>query len=89
MHIMVMQKGTALYLGRHGAWVEHKRLALQFKSSTQALDYCLSKQLSEVDFLLHFEDSHWDIRVPSVLNGQPLPKGARKYFPPASPAAKQ
>lgn len=76
MQILVMQKGSGLYLSPQGSWIGKKHLALHFKSSAEALDYCLNKGLSEVDFVLHFEDSQWDIRVPSVLEGKSLTKRA-------------
>ena len=82
MRILVMQQGTGLYLGQRTTWVKHKHLAVQFKTSSEAVDYCFSKGLHGVDLLLHFEDSHWDIRLRDVLSRKPLPKSARKYFPP-------
>jgi hypothetical protein len=85
MKVLVMQQG--LYLGRHGAWVQSKELAARFRTSSEALDYCVSKGLRNVDFLLRFEDSHWDIRLPGILESKTLPMPARGYFPGRSTGA--
>ncbi len=78
MQVLVQHKETGFYWGRDGSWVELKRLAMDFKTSVGALEFCARKQLKDVEILLCFNESVWDIRlqVPSHA-GQTAPSPAR------------
>ncbi len=80
MQILVQQKGTRLFLGKDGTWVEHKDLAHRFSSSAEALDHCTRNTIFGFDILLTFQDSVWDIRIPGAAepkNKKPVREQAR------------
>jgi hypothetical protein len=67
MRILVIQRATGFFLGKQGHWVKHKYLALTFPTSTEALSFCLANKLTDLDFLLHFKASSFDLRLSEIL----------------------
>lgn len=66
MEILVQQKGSRLFLGKNGIWVEQKECAERFNSSAEALEHCMRHAIHGFEILLTFQDSIWDIRLPGT-----------------------
>jgi hypothetical protein len=65
MRILLQQKTTGLYFTAEGTW-GHSGEAKDFVSSTSALEYCLTRNLSGVQLVLKFDDQPYDIVWPVV-----------------------
>lgn len=70
MRILLQQKGTGLYLTGVDAWSPHSSEAMDFVSSTAALDFCAANKLADVQLVLKFEEEQHDIVLPVVAAGQ-------------------
>lgn len=64
MRILLQQKDTGLYFKDVGAWVRNSPGALDFVSSTAAIDFCVTNKLSDVQLVLKFEEQKYDIVLP-------------------------
>ncbi len=72
MRILLQQKDTGLYLRTAGMWVPHAAEAMDFVSSTAAIDYCTANKLNGVQLVLKFTEEKHDIVMP-VIAIQPAP----------------
>jgi hypothetical protein len=64
MRILVQQKQTGLYFKDIGSWTQLNAEAMDFVSSTAAIDFCVSNKLSGVQLVLKFEEEKCDIVMP-------------------------
>ncbi len=64
MRIVLQQKDTGLYFKDIDAWVRHSSEAMDFISSTAALDFCVLNKLKGVQLVLKFEEQKYDIVLP-------------------------
>jgi hypothetical protein len=64
MRIILQQKDTGLYLNEVGLWVRDSVGAMDFVSSTTAIDFCVTNKLSDVQLVLKFEEQEYDIVMP-------------------------
>ena len=64
MQIVLQQKETGLYLTGQQTWSPESVQALEFVSSTAALDFCAAHQLTGVQLVLRFADQRYDIVLP-------------------------
>ncbi|SPE62369.1 conserved hypothetical protein [Verrucomicrobia bacterium] len=71
MRIFVQQKETGLYFKDITAWVPNTSDAMDFVSSTAAIDFCVANKLRDVQLVLKFEEEKYDIVMPMVPLGQP------------------
>jgi len=69
MRIVLQQKSTGLYFKDIDAWVRTSGEAMDFVSSTAAIDFCVLNKLSSMQLVLKFEEQKYDI----VLPVRPLP----------------
>lgn len=69
MRIFLQQRETGLYFRDINSWVQNASEAMDFTSSTAAIDFCVSNKLSAVQVVLKFEEQQYDIVLP-VLAGQ-------------------
>ena len=74
MRILLQQKGTGFYLTGVDAWSAHSSEALDFVSSTAALDFCAVNKVAEVHLVLKFDEEKHDIVLPVVGSGQRRPE---------------
>lgn len=61
MRIVLQHKKSGLYFQDIGAWTHHSSEAMDFVSSTHAIEFC---QLNKIDYLqivLKFEQENYDI----------------------------
>lgn len=64
MRILLQQKETGLYFKDVGAWIPNSSQAMDFISSTAAIDFCTTNQLTDVQLVLKFEEQQYDIVMP-------------------------
>ncbi|HVV74223.1 MAG TPA: hypothetical protein VHI52_22490 [Verrucomicrobiae bacterium] len=68
MRILLQQKETGFYFKDIGSWVRDTEQAMDFVSSTAAIEFCVTNKLPGVQMVLKFQDQKFDI----VLPVQPL-----------------
>jgi hypothetical protein len=66
MRILLQHKGTGLYLRDGDAWSGNSAEAMDFVSSTAALDFCAANRMDQVQLVLRFEEEKHDIVLPVV-----------------------
>jgi len=76
MRILLQQKETGLYFRDIGTWVREPAEAMDFVSSTAAIEFCAINKISEVQLVLKFEEQRYDIVMP-VVPDQSQPDGPR------------
>jgi hypothetical protein len=68
MRILLQQKETGLYFRDIGSWTRDAGDAMDFLSSTSAIDFCVLNKIAGVQLVLKFEEQRYDIVLP-VLPG--------------------
>jgi len=66
MRILLQQKETGLYFKDIESWTRTSSEAMDFLSSTAAIDFCVSNKLKGVQLVLKFEEHQYDIVLPVV-----------------------
>ena len=64
MRICLQQKETGLYFKDIDAWVRDSADAMDFVSSTAAIDFCVANRLNGVQLVLKFQEEKYDIVLP-------------------------
>jgi len=64
MRILLQHKQTGLYFKDISSWVRSGSDAMDFVSSTTAIDFCVTNKLNEVHLVLKFEEQRYDIVLP-------------------------
>ena len=64
MRILLQNKKTGLYFSNIDSWVKNSSDAMDFVSSTAAIDFCVTNKLNEVHLVLKFEEQNYDIVMP-------------------------
>jgi hypothetical protein len=64
MRILLQQKDTGLYFRNVGLWVPNASEAMDFMSSTAAIDFCAANKLGGVQLVLKFTEEKCDIVMP-------------------------
>jgi len=72
MRILVQQKETGLYLKNLESWARRGSEAMDFMSSTNAIDFCVANKLSGVHVVLKFEEEPYEFVWPvlAARNGR-------------------
>ena len=68
MRILIQQKESSLYFRDVGAWTRNPAEAMDFLSSTSAIDFCVMNKISGVQLVLKFEEQRYDIVLPVLAN---------------------
>jgi hypothetical protein len=68
MRILLQEKETGLYFKEVGSWTPEPTEAMDFLSSTKAIDYCVAHKLTGVQLVLKFEEHLHDIVLPMVTD---------------------
>ena len=71
MRILLQQKETGSYLQDTGVWTRDPTKAMDFLSSTHAIDFCATHKILGVQLVLKFEEQHYDIVLPMVMDRPP------------------
>jgi len=69
MRILVQQKETGLYFKDIDSWVRQTSEAMDFVSSTAAIDFCVLNKLAGVQLVLKFDEQQYDIVLPVLAAG--------------------
>jgi len=64
MRILLQHKQTGLYFRDIDSWVRNGSEALDFVSSSAAIDFCVTNKLTWVQLVLKFEEQQYDIVLP-------------------------
>ena len=64
MRILLQQKDTGLYFKDIDSWSRTSADALDFVSSTAAIDFCGVNKLSDTQLVLKFDEQKYDIVLP-------------------------
>ena len=68
MRILIQQKETGLYFKDVGAWTRNPVDAMDFLSSTSAIEFCVLNRISAVQLVLKFEEERYDIVLPVLTH---------------------
>ena len=71
MRIFLQQTVTGLYLKDVDMWTSDRSEAMEFVSSTKALEFCERNKLDAVQVVLRFEEEHYEIVLPDVISQVP------------------
>ncbi len=74
MRILLQQKDSGLYFKDINSWDPDPFEAMDFLSSTVAIDFCVANKISNVQLVLKFEEQRYDIVLPVQMH----PDGPRK-----------
>jgi len=64
MRILLQQKETGLYFKEIDSWTRLSLEAMDFVSSTAAIDFCSANKISGVQLVLKFDEQKYDIVLP-------------------------
>ena len=64
MRILLQQKETGLYFKDIDSWRPSSAEAMDFLTSTAAIDFCAVNKLSDVQLVLKFDEQNYDIVLP-------------------------
>ena len=64
MRILLQQRDTGLYFREVGSWTASNLEAMDFISSSAAIDFCVQNKLSGVQLVLKFDQQQYDIVLP-------------------------
>lgn len=78
MRILIQQKDTGFYFKDVGSWTRNPIEAMDFLSSTTAIDFCVLNKISGVQLVLKFEEQQYDIVLPVMSANQSRPGDSRK-----------
>ena len=64
MRIVLQQKGTGLYFRDIESWTRDSAEAMDFLSSTAAIEFCNANRLNDLQLVLKFDEHRYDIVIP-------------------------
>jgi len=64
MRILLQKKDTGLYFKDVGSWTRTSLEAMDFVSSSAAIDFCAVNKLTEIQVVLKFDEQKYDIVLP-------------------------
>ena len=66
MRILLQRKESGLYFKDIDAWDADPTQAMDFLSSTSAIDFCVANKISGVQLVLKFDEQRYDIVLPVI-----------------------
>ena len=63
MKIVIQHAAKELYLRSPDEWVKDETHARVFKSSLEAIDFCMAHNIKQVFIVLKFDDPQYDIQL--------------------------
>ncbi len=72
MRILLQQRDSRLYFEAIDSWTADAGQAMDFVSSTAALDFCAAHKLVGVQIVLKFEEEKHEIVLPAIPPGPAL-----------------
>jgi hypothetical protein len=64
MRILLQQTKTSRYFKDIASWADNSREAMDFVSSTAAIEFCAANKLTGLQIVLKFEEEKCDIVLP-------------------------
>jgi len=71
MKILLQQKDTGLYFRDINGWDPDPDAAMDFLSSTTAIDFCVANKITGVQLVLKFDEPRYDIILPVIHESDP------------------
>jgi len=71
MRILLQRRDSSLYFEDIDSWTPDSSAAMDFVSSTAALDYCAANKLEGVQLVLKFDAEKREIVLPAMLPQTP------------------
>ena len=68
MKVLLQHKESGLYLKERGVTTDNRTEAMDFLSSTQAIEFCAAHKINGMQIVLRFDEQHFDIVLPMVMN---------------------
>jgi len=66
MKVLLQHKESGLYLKEVGFTTPSSADAMDFLSSTQAIEYCVMHKIPGMQIVLRFDEQHYDIVLPML-----------------------
>jgi hypothetical protein len=73
MKVLLQHKESGLYLKEVGVNTPNRRDAMDFLSSTQAIEFCAANRVGGMQIVLQFDEQHFDIVLPMTANHRSTP----------------
>lgn len=70
MKVLLQHKESGLYLKDAGVTTHDPAEAMDFLSSTQAINFCGAHKIIGMQIVLKFHEQHFDIVLPMAMNRQ-------------------
>ena len=77
MKILLQQKESGLYFCDIDLWDPDPAQAMDFLSSTSAIDFCVANKISHVQLVLKFEEQRYDIVLPVLIQPNDSPESRK------------
>lgn len=71
MKVLLQHTGSGLYLKEVGLTTPNSSDAMDFLSSTQAIEFCASHKIIGMQIVLRFHEQHFDIVLPMLMDRRP------------------
>lgn len=68
MKVLLQHKESGLYLKDIGVTTHDTLDAMEFLSSTQAIEFCASHKIADMQIVLRFQEQHYDIVLPMLMD---------------------
>lgn len=68
MKVLLQHKESGLYLKEVGVTTGDRAEAMDFLSSTQAIEFCSLHRITGMQIVLRFDQQHYDIVLPMALS---------------------
>ena len=68
MKVLLQHKESGHYLKEVGVTTDDRAEAMDFLSSTQAIDFCAAHKVKGMQIVLRFDEQHFDIVLPMTMN---------------------
>ena len=68
MKVLLQHKESGLYLKEIGVTTYDTLDAMEFLSSTQAIEFCAAHKIAGMQIVLRFHEQHYDIVLPMLMD---------------------
>jgi hypothetical protein len=68
MKVLLQYKETGLYLKEVGVTTHDTKDAMDFLSSSRAIEFCARHKITGMQIVLRFDEQHFDIVLPMVMD---------------------
>ena len=68
MKVLLQNKESGLYLKEAGVTTRDTLEAMDFLSSSRAIEFCAIRKINGMQIVLRFDEQHYDIVLPMVMD---------------------